>query len=149
MKELTCLSEDVIQQWIDGELSTIRREQVHEHLNGCEECRDKVQQQQAWALAIKKALTTEEVEIPEFVPVNEVPATRRFPLWLKIAAVAIPAFCIVQLLLHPEKTYQPSHDELLMYQSLSDMDANAAFQERVIVTTATNQEGEIVEFEIH
>lgn len=83
--------------------------------------------------------------------VNAGPSSRTLrtvPLWLKIAAVLIPAFCLVQVLIQSDKSYQPSHDELLMYQSLSDMDANAAFQERVMVTTSTNQEGEIVDVEI-
>jgi len=178
MKELTCLNEELIQQWIDGELSEELRMQVVLHLAGCEECRQKAEQQHALALSIKKILQVEDVAIPEFL-INGTSAeehgnfnklslknsiyepeglvcadesatrsNKKFPLWLKIAAVLIPAFCLVQVLIRPDKTYQPSHDELLMYQSLSDLDANAAFQERVMVTTSTNREGEIVEFEI-
>ena len=185
MKELMCLNEDLIQQWIDGELSEELLEQVNQHLANCELCRQKAEQQKALAFSIKNILQVEDVAIPEFrrsetatgeagnhndLPVknNEFPqknstsvpemkavnagpfsrTLRTVPLWLKIAAVLIPAFCLVQVLIQPDNTYQPSHDELLMYQSLSDMDANAAFQERVMVTTSTNQEGEIVDVEI-
>ena len=178
MKELMCLNEDLIQQWIDGELSEELLEQVNQHLANCELCRQKAEQQKALAFSIKNILQVEDVAIPEFsrnetatgetgnyndLPVKNITSvpemkavnaghfnrsTKTFPIWLKIAAVLIPAFCLMQVLIQPDKTYQPSHDELLMYQSLSDMDANTAFQERVMVTTSTNQEGEIVEVEI-
>jgi hypothetical protein len=177
MKELTCLSEDLIQQWIDGELSEKKQKQVNKHLAGCEKCRQKAEQQKALAFSIKKILTTNDVVIREF-RMNETASRehgneqslnnkssiaeskafkatpiirlkKTLPIWLKIAAVLLPAFCLVQVLFQSEKSYQPSHDELIMYESLSDMDANAAFQQRVMVTTSTNQEGEIVEFEIN
>ena len=178
MKELKCLSEELIQQWIDGELNEEQQAQVSQHLAKCVACRHKAEQQKNLAFSIKKMLQLEDVVIPEFVidgtstgeqnNFNELTlnkstyesealvitnesvtkSNKKFPLWLKIAAVLIPAFCLVQVLIQPDKTYLPSHDELLMYQSISDIDANVAFQERVMVTTSTNQDGEIVEFEI-
>lgn len=148
MKELTCLSEEVIQQWIDGELDTTQQVQVHLQITSCEKCSEKAEQLKVLAFSVKKMLTVEDVAIPEFTKPEKV-IHQRFPLWLKIAVVLLPAFCLVKVLLQPEKTYLPSQEELLMYQSLSDMDANAAFQERVMVTTATNQEGKIVEIEIY
>lgn len=185
MKELTCLNDELIQEWIDGELNEELLVQVNQHLADCEACRQKTEQQKALAFSIKQLLQCEDTVIPAFrrvetptdeagsyydlfVKNNEFPVNnstsvpemkeentgpftqskKTFPFWLKIAAALIPACLLIQLLIQPEKNYQPSHDELLMYQSLSDMDANAAFQERVMVTTSTNQEGEIVEVEI-
>lgn len=66
MKELMCLNEDLIQQWIDGELSEELLEQVNQHLANCELCRQKAEQQKALAFSIKNILQVEDVAIPEF-----------------------------------------------------------------------------------
>jgi predicted anti-sigma-YlaC factor YlaD len=153
MKDMNCLSDELVQRWIDKELSSGEAVELKAHLQTCAECRYRVQEQEQLATKLKQLIAGPAQtgsSIPPFIyPVE--PATRKkkkLTNWLRVAAVMLPLILLLKIFTNKEEVYQPTREQQLMYESFNDMDANSAFQERLMVTTSTNQEGELLDIEI-
>jgi len=103
---MKCLTNNQIQQVIDGELSANELREYKLHLETCPYCAEKLAEQKALALGIKNLLN-KAVPMPELIPEFQVPVqtkslkriNKRIPLWAKVAAVLIPAFFVCQYII--------------------------------------------------
>src|SRR4030042_4613508 len=67
---MSCIKDDLIQKYIDGEVSQEDAVQIKKHVAGCEKCSARVMQQQELAIAVKRALNKiaeDRSESPVFV----------------------------------------------------------------------------------
>lgn len=153
MKDMNCLSDELVQRWIDKELSSEEAVELSAHLQTCADCRHRVQEQEQLATRLKQLIaepTQSGSSIPPFIYPTDLSSRKKknFTYWLRVAAVMIPLILLLKYVTGKEEVYQPTREQQLMYESFSDLDANSAFQERLMVTTSTDQEGEVLEIEI-
>jgi hypothetical protein len=151
---MKCLTNNQIQQLIDGELSANELREYKLHIETCPDCAEKYTEQKALSLGIK-SLLNEAATIPERIPDFQVPAktvfpkrtNKRIPLWAKVAAVLIPLFFVWNLAHKPQEDFKPTPEEILMYETSNNVDANTAFQENMITTTVTDENGKVIKCE--
>lgn len=150
---MKCLTDKQIQQLIDSELSTSQLEKYKSHIHACPYCNEKYKEQKELALSLK-SLINETAKSPEQTPEFRVPTKRsnqqlkvwRIPLWAKVAAVLIPACFVWKMTDKPnEKEFKPTAESIQMYEMCNSVDANTAFQENMIITTVTDENGKVVE----
>jgi hypothetical protein len=149
---MKCLTDKQIQQLIDGELSNNQKEKYKNHIHACAYCNEKYNEQKELASCIKSWIndTAHSPErIPEFrIPVkstNQPKKVQKIPLWIKVAAVLIPVFFVWKFAQKPQEDYKPTAESIQMYEMSNGVDANTAFQENMIVTTVTDENGKVIE----
>jgi hypothetical protein len=149
---MKCLTDKQIQQLIDGELSADQLEKYNSHIYACPYCHEKYNEQKELAISIK-SLINETANSPERIPDFRVPTkrvnlerkARRIPLWVKLAAVLIPVFFVWKFVQKPQEDFKPTAESIQMYEMSNGIDANTAFQENMIVTTVTDDKGNVIE----
>jgi len=149
---MRCLTDKQIQQLIDVELSSNQMDKYKTHIDTCTYCAEKYSEQRELSTSIK-ALINETATTPERIPEFRIPVAlvtqkvkvRRIPLWAKIAAVLIPAFVGWKMYNKPQEDFKPSAESIQMYEMCNGVDANTAFQENMIITTVTDENGKVVE----
>lgn len=149
---MRCLTDKQIQQLIDGELSTSQIEKYNSHIYACPYCNKKYEEQKELALSLK-SLINETAKYPERIPEFRVPTkpvhqhmkVRKIPLWVKAAAVLIPVFFVWKFAHRPQEDFKPTAESIQMYEMCNGVDANTAFQENMIVTTVTDENGKVLE----
>jgi len=151
---MKCLTNNQIQQLIDGELSANELMEYKLHIETCPDCAEKYVEKKALALGIKNLLN-DAVPIPERIPDFPIPAkttsqkrvNRRIPLWAKVAAVLLPVIFVVKMIDKPQPDFKPTPEEILMYETSNSVDANTAFQKNMITTTVTDENGKVIKCE--
>ena len=150
---MRCLTNKQTQQLIDGELSANEMQQYKLHIEACPYCAEKFSEQKMLVLRID-GLLNEAAILPERIPDFKIPTkikskrtrNRRIPLWAKVAAVLIPACFVWKMTDKPnEKEFKPTAESIQMYEMCNSVDANTAFQENMIITTVTDENGKVVE----
>jgi hypothetical protein len=149
---MRCLTDKQIQQLIDGELSANQIEKYKGHINACPYCAEKYNDRKESVFSIK-ILINEAVKSPEWIPEFRVPAkqihqklkVRRIPLWAKVAAVIVPAIVGWKMYNKPQEDFKPSAESIQLYEMCNGVDANTAFQENMIITTVTDENGKVVD----
>lgn len=150
---MKCLTNKQIQELIDGELTTNLSEKYHQHVVGCQYCKEQYDEQKTLAESIKglindaamSSVRIPEFQIPKHTAINV--KTRHIPLWVKVAAVLIPAFFVLKMANKPQEDFKPTAENIQMYEMCNSVDANTAFQENMIITTVTDENGKVVECE--
>jgi len=148
---MKCLTDKQIQLLIDGELSANQLEKYTSHIYACPYCHEKYNEQKELAASIK-SLINETANSPERIPEFRIPTKRVnperkawvIPLWAKVAAVLIPAFFVWKMINKPQDDFKPTAESIQMYEMSNGVDANTAFQENMIVTTETDENGKVV-----
>jgi len=107
---MRCLTDNQLQQLIDGELSANQINKYKSHIIACPFCDEKYNERKELALSIKSLIneTTNSPErIPEFrvpvIPASQQRKVRSIPIWVKAAALLIPAFFIWKFANKPQK----------------------------------------------
>src|ERR1035437_5484800 len=101
---MKCLTNEQIQQLIDGETSTVVSTEYQQHINGCSHCQERYNDQKALAQNVKDLINAS-VQSPERIPEFRIPKRiikpnvkiRWIPLWAKVAAGLIPGFFIWEM----------------------------------------------------
>jgi hypothetical protein len=149
---MKCLTDKQMQHLIDGEFSANQIEKYKGHINACPYCAEKYRDQKELSTSIK-ALINETATSPERIPEFRIPAkqiqqkakVRRIPLWAKVAAVLVPAFVGWKMYNKPQEDFKPSAESVQMFEMCNGVDANTAFQENMIITTVTDENGRVLE----
>jgi hypothetical protein len=149
---MKCLTNEQIQQLIDGETSTVDSIEYQQHINSCSHCKERYNDQKALAQTIKDLLNAS-VRIPDLIPEFRIPKSvmisrakvRWIPFWAEVAAVLIPVFFICKMYYNkPVEDFKPTTENIRMYEMCNTVDANTAYQENMIITTVTDQNGNVV-----
>ena len=149
---MRCLTDEQMQLLIDGELSANQMNKYKSHIDTCTYCAEKYSDRKELSTSIK-ALINETAISPERISEFRIPAkqiqqkvkVRRIPLWAKVAAVLVPAFVGWKMYNKPQEDFKPSAESIQMYEMCNGVDANTAFQENMIITTVTDENGKVVE----
>ncbi len=130
---MKCLSNIQIQKLADNELGEAEKKILLHHIKNCNKCRLNYEKHSALIIVLKSAIKNNaEIEIPEFrQPLNTDYQRIRIKnkyIWLKVAAILIPAICAGVLLFQNSPT-----DTNRVYINKTDISTN----NEIIICTLT------------
>jgi len=146
---MKCISEELIQKYIDGETSVKENVQIGEHLIVCKDCLHNINEAEVFAKNVKNAfnsLAEREVVIPEF-KLHQAKTTQKRRLqkqmyyYISVASVILFALGI----LHFNKV-DDKNELFFMHQFESEYDANLPVIDQEMVITLINPEGKTEEW---
>jgi len=146
------LDSELIQKYIDNEVSQSALAHIDAHLFRCVVCRNAVDEQRKLAAEIRDAiniLSEEVVEIPVFsrpIKGKEVKSRRVMLRWSLCAAAACILF-FMMLVLKPEKD-TPVDAAASFLHTENEVDANRSILQQDIVVKMTDSEGNTAEFNL-
>jgi len=151
---MKCLSDEIIQQYVDGETTPEQLVLIEQHLGSCSICAARVESQKKLAEGIKSAinrLVEDDIEVPGFVPsgkVNKSFVLRKRTIY-RIAA-GLAAACIIMALIVFNNEQEPEKpNQILLVQNFDqDVDANLPIAEQPLVIRVYDSEGNLIEYEI-
>lgn len=154
-----CLSEKIIQHFIDNELDKEGLISTMQHLKTCSLCAENVKAQRDWANLVKASARNNVSSSENPILLNEIMLNKnwnrpqRFNIHklTKIAALLILFFGSYLLFREKEaETYQPTAQELLLWEqhTMGD-DANQIWHDRMISAVETNAGGEVLQIDIY
>ncbi|WP_299576543.1 zf-HC2 domain-containing protein [uncultured Sunxiuqinia sp.] len=145
---MSCIDEDLIQQYIDEEVQAEESERITRHLAVCPGCAKLVAERRQWALSMKRMIrevADEPVVVPPFVaPAKSVPlGSLRKRLVLALSAACLLAFFVLHWN-HPSAEKSAIEDELTILQH-SDwpVDANQPFSQQGLQINLIDPEGNV------
>ena len=147
---MKCLTNKHIQELIDGEMSDVQMAESRKHLSTCSECSRNYNEQLTLTQSVK-IIFNSRIKLPEKIPEFNVPIQTtkrkviRIPLWVKVAAMLIPVFIVWKMANKPQEYFKPTVENIQMYDMCNYVDANTAFQENMIITTVTDENGKVLE----
>lgn len=148
---MSCIHDDIIQKYIDGETDPVEVSLVETHIATCKICALKVENQRSVAASIKKAmnlLAKDSVEIPEF----EIPSgpVKRPSLMIKRFSWVIAAACILLFVIVITDRKEKKSRVGIAYDTdfAMDIDANRAVSQFPLVINIIDADGNIYEYSI-
>lgn len=145
---MNCISDEIIQYYIDNELTPEDRAGTEKHLTDCPECRKRLEEQRQLASFLKEANTeTFEMEIPAFVPPSP---KRELPLWKRrlylYPGVAACCALLIYIMVHSShKQVLPEAEYSIFYNLEGEFDSNKPFSQQDLQLYAVDRNGNIVE----
>ena len=148
---MNCITNELIQKYIDGEASLEECVSVKDHLACCELCKSKFIAQQNRAIDIKKALnllTEDNIVIPQIVLPLQV--NRRRLVLKRSLIYALSAACILLFFVMILPTNRDlKQNEITMLQSVDeDYDANLPVSQQKLKINVLDPSGRVSEFYI-
>jgi hypothetical protein len=149
---MRCLTDKQLQLLVDDELTAGQKKKYLNHIEVCSLCAKKYRDRIELVASIKASIT-EAVKLPKSIPEFRIPTKptgqevrmHRIPLWVKVAAVLVPAIIGWKLYDKPQEILKPNDKSMQVYEMCNGVDANTAFQENMIVTTVTDENGNVLE----
>lgn len=148
-EENNCLPDDILQCFVDGELSTMEKELVKEHLYECEHCQSNFQETKDLIGQLSdefNLIDDDEIFIPPFQSAKVINAPknrkkRKFYWW---AAAAVLLFTIALNFLNDsgEKDFQVNY---IFQQTNSEVDANKPWHEQTSTLYILDESGNIID----
>ena len=147
---MNCLTNKELQLLIDNELYQSMKEEFNLHLKECKSCAVRLKEQKEFITLITSQINT---NVPA---VDRVPPFRGIELkpvkpkknyaWLKVAAILLPFVVLGSIYLNREKPQQKeqfslSAEDIMQYEAYNtNIDANTAYQQGMVITTVIDQE---------
>lgn len=144
---MKCLDDEKIQLFIDGEL-LVNREGVENHLNNCEYCRQRVDEQKQLSYELKNAfdlLIDKDVVVPP-TSFNIERKPTILPFIKKVVYLASAACILLLLSFLFIKKDENNVDEFLYKQNETYTDANKTTMGQELIITAISPNGEQNEY---
>lgn len=148
---MNCISDELIQKYMDGETTLPEETLIQEHLLGCEACANKLEAQRTLASGVRKALHllgNTEVEIPEF----KWPSQQKRIINHKFKRViySVSAACILVLVFFVFQTHKQSTETkaFFQYNFESEYDANRTISQQELIINVIDAEGKVTEFQL-
>lgn len=140
---MKCISDEIIQKFIDNETSTQEEAFVRSHISVCERCAERVKQIEQAASRIKKIMhfaNNTDVEVPGFIEPLDLNYRIRNK-YKKILYAASAACLVVFLLIVFIKRERPI-EYYYSYEVENEFDANLPITEQEMVIHIIDSEGE-------
>lgn len=142
---MKCIKNELIQRYLDGEVSSLERDMVQSHIRNCEKCALRIEEQKMFVARLKKELPLlgrQPVEIPPFempeIHKNHFFTNRRYILYAASAACILLFF----LLMRPEKKDKNELQPIFLLES--DFDANKSVYQQDMMIYLMDEEGRII-----
>lgn len=146
---MSCISDDFIQKYVDGEASPDELEFIEQHLLSCENCAAKIDDRRKLASSIKAAINSRAegpIEIPAFEskqnkPPKQIITTRR-------VIYSIAAACIIIFMLVNTRNKEHKTDDGMPAMPCSDWeyDANKTVSQQDMVIQFVDAKGIVIEY---
>lgn len=140
---------EIIQKYIDKELSEKEQETVREHIYACPECKKQLNEQEQIVSFLKENISTKskQIIIPEFnYPLK---SKKKRSIYKKCFYAAAIACCTLLLFfaIYPlKKSVTETEDEyIIIYNMDNEFDSNKPFSEQNISLYLVDGEGNIIE----
>jgi len=146
---MSCIHDDIIQKYIDGEANPGEVTFVENHITACNKCRVKIENQRRLAISVRKAinlLAKDSIEIPEFtIPSDHI---KKHYLTAKRLSYIIAAACILLFIfVIPKKKEMTKQNEIILeIGSAMDVDANRPVTQFPLVISIIDAKGNISEY---
>jgi len=146
---MNCITNDLIQRYIDAEVNSDECVKVKTHIVNCELCRNKLLTQEKLAIDFKETLnllTKNTIEIPPMaIPVQL--NRRRSVLRMRLAYALAAACVLISFVMIFPKHEKINQDEIRMLQAIDEeFDANLPVSEQKMVINVVDPTGKITEF---
>ncbi|WP_372640946.1 anti-sigma factor [Ancylomarina sp.] len=146
---MSCITNELIQKYIDGETNLEERVFVKDHLTNCESCESKLIAHRKRAIDIKNALnslTENTIGIPPMIlplQVNKRRLVLKRRLIYALSAACVLLFCII---IFPTNR-DLKQNEISMLQSFDeDYDANLPISQQKMIINVVDPTGKVTEF---
>ena len=146
---MSCIHDDIIQKYIDGETNSEEVSLVENHIAACNKCAIKIGNQRRLSTGVKEAinlLAKDSVEIPEFViPSSHI---KKPSLTIKRFSCIIAAACILLfVILITDRKEMKSQVEISPDTDFAmDVDANRSISQFPLVINIIDADGNIYEY---
>ena len=148
---MKCISDELIQKYIDNEASQEEAAYINEHLLSCAVCRNAVEEQIKLAAEIRDTinlLSEGVVEIPVFNRRIKEKMKSRIMLRWNICAASVACILFIMIfMLKPEKD-TPIDSATFFYNTENEFDANRSILQQDIVVKMIDSEGNTSEFNL-
>lgn len=144
---MKCFSNELIQHYIDGEISGEQALNIKNHCAECSSCFNKIAQQRSLSIELKKSiniLSSEIVEIPTFTP-QSTRTKKQYYLTKKIIYALTAACVLAFLFFRTNKTKNTQNNPLILYQMDMDFDANKPITDQDYIINIVDPEGNVSE----
>jgi len=146
---MNCISDDIIQKYIDGEATPTEVSFVENHIASCNKCVLRIENQRRLSTNVKKAinlLAKDSIEIPEFaVPSRHIKKpslmTKRFSYVIAAACILFFVFVIMK-----KNELKKQNEIIIEIGSVMDVDANRPVSDFPLVLNFIDAEGNISEY---
>ena len=146
---MSCIDADLIQKYIDEELTPEEVVMIENHLKQCKTCRTEVGNQQKLVAHVKNRLNLlaeEDFDIPVFkipqLPKKKPTITSRRIIYSVAAACAV----ILLLIIFPKKEPVAENNEFFMQHGEYEYDANRTISEQELIIEIIDPEGNLTEY---
>ncbi len=144
---MKCISEALIQKYIDKETTALEQEYINKHLAGCPQCAEQIEEMRKKATQFKQwvgLIDEENIEIPSFVrPASQHrflhPSTRQLIYGLSAACILV-----LFLLISPKK--EEKVELVYSYDLESEFNANLPISEQDMEFKITDSEGKLIQY---
>ena len=147
-KENKCLSNEILQQLIDGELESKEVKRVENHLSICENCRSALTEHKVIIEQLNGALTIQDgdgIVIPEF-DLNQSTTIniqqKRKIYWWSAAAILL---LLISIFIFRNAADNNSNFEYVFQEMNSEIDANVPWYEQTSTIYILDESGEIID----
>lgn len=144
---MTCIDEQLLQKYIDGECTENETAAVKQHLSSCLACHQKHSEMEKLSAGIKRAinsLSIENIEIPAFKKTAARPLGRN----LKFILYSLAAACILLfvLFLVDKKNESPERKIAIVQSIPAEIDANRPASDQDFVIEVYDGKGQRSEY---
>jgi predicted anti-sigma-YlaC factor YlaD len=148
---MSCIHDDIIQKYIDGEADREEASLVENHIATCKKCALRIEDQRKLASRVKEAinlLAKDSVEIPEFT----IPSTyiKKPSLTIRRFSYIIAAACVLLFVIVIAKKKEMKSQAGIVYDTdfAMDIDANCPVSQFPLVINIIDADGNIYEYSI-
>ncbi|MCJ7447766.1 MAG: zf-HC2 domain-containing protein [Bacteroidales bacterium] len=146
---MSCIHDDIIQKYVDGETNPEEVTLVENHIATCKKCRLKIENQRRLAISVKKTinlLAIDPNEIPKFaIPSRHI---KKASLTTKRISYIIAAACILLfVIIISQKMKIKKQDEILIENGFAmEVNANLPVSQFPLVINIIDPNGNISEY---
>ena len=156
---MNCLTNEELQLFIDNELQQSKKEEFNLHLQECKSCAQRLKEHKEFIALIISQINTDAPTVdvvPPFLGTEVKPVKRkRINVWLKVAAIILPLIVFYGIYSNrgettENKRFTITAEDIMQYEAYNtNIDANTACQQGMVITTVIDQEKEEVETTIN
>ena len=114
------IDNELIQKYIDGEVTQNEICFIEKHIADCQECDDNIEKHKELISFIKKDYSVEDIYIPEFTKPARIKSWKRYIYYATAACIAGLLF----LLFTEKKVQEDKNPEILFLYTIDEYDAN-------------------------
>ncbi len=144
---MKCIDDELIQKYIDGEVSLQETGHIEAHMADCPQCARNIDEQSAFAGYIKRDISRlggQPAVVPRFVA--PVARKHRMNIRIKHYIYAASAACILVLIIFTLPKNSREKEIQLIYSFEGDYDANRPVSQQEMVIKIIDPKGKVTEY---